>query len=273
MDNNIVDINYNLKTLLLTDTNDENNKVIKKVDKTFMNIRRVDVSLAYSGSALTAPVTTTPAGTTSFISLTTLRGFQPSNIYGFFYVSSSAADFLNKNFRALCLDNDYNEFWQYGTTNATNSEILVQLPLQCRGINKIELLEPNFLNTAGTAYRFLLGQYIQTDAGIPYYIRYTAIVNNREYFNVYTVPKGKKARLINIDNYYNTNAGEIQQIIFKKQSTDIIVNTLFSNATFFSELNMKNNNWCYEGDVIMYNSNSTGSTNMLLNTSYEIKNI
>jgi len=276
MDNNIVDINYTLKTLQLKDTTDENNKEIKTIDRTFLDLVRLDNSSQATGDAFMAQ-TIILGGATSFISLSTMRGFTPSNIYNNnFYVSSNNTDFLNKYFRATCLDNDYNEFYQYGYTNATDSTIGVQLPIACRGVNDIELMDASYLNTAGTIYRFLIVDYYQVDAGITYRIRYTAKTINRSYRNIYIVPNNKKIKLVNIDNYLSegtTSGNTVQQVIFKKQSSNVLVNSLFSNqGLLYNQLNIVNNNWVYEGDVIIYQQQTT-STNTALNSSYEIQNI
>ena len=274
MDSNVVDINHNLKTLLATSSNDETDKAVKRDEKGLKALVRLDCSLAFSGDSLTTTVLLLPfPGTASSISLPNMRNFSPSNTYNYFYVRSTNNDFLSKNYRVLCLDNTYNEFWQYGTTNAVDSTIPYQLPIQCRGINKIELLENSYLNTAGTAYRFLLSHYQHVDGANTYDIRYGATTNNREYTNFYTVPKGKKVRLISIDSYYNTNSGNIEQVVFKKQSSVVVVNPLIYADTYFNDPNVKNSDWFYEGDVIIYNSRSSGSTNMLFNSTYEIKNI
>jgi hypothetical protein len=271
--NDIVDLNYNLKTLQLKDTTDENDKIVKVIDRTFMDLVRLDSSTQYEGENILAQVVITPGETESFISVANMRNYQPSNYFGTLYVSSGA-DFTNKQFRCLCLDNDYNEFWQYGFTDAADGSVLVPLALPCRGVNYIETLETTYYS--GTAYRFLLVDILQVVSGITYKIRINARTNNRGYTNFYTVPKGKKVRLVNIDNINTQNSvpNTIQQIIFKKQSSRILSNQILSNApdrTYV--LDIINNNWAYEGDVICHQQTNTTSTSTTLNTTYEIQKI
>lgn len=275
MNNNIVDINYHLKTLQLKDTTDENKKEIKTVDRTFMNLIRVDVSTQYAGDNIMAQTFLYPAGTDSFISLSTMRGYQPSNYYGTIYISSNN-DYNNKQIRALCLDNDYNEFWQTAYTNATDGSILVPLALPCRGVNYIETLENSYLNNTGTIYRFVIADLLQVDGANTYRIRCSARTNNRGYNNFYTVPKGKKMRLVNIDMMYtqnNVNA-TVYQLVFKKQSSEVIIISIVPNQpNRYYALNLENNNWFYEGDVICYQLANTTATSTIFNTSYEIKDV
>lgn len=254
MNNNIVDISYHLKTLQLSKSNNENDKVIK-IKPVFKDTITLSGSGAFTGNTLltTNNLQATPDTT----------GFNPSSFYNDrWYVKSNL---LSIEVDVWYIDGNYEEQVIHKVCTA---DAYVQLPL-CRWVNKFIKTSGNI---GGSSFIYYEPNAIYT-GGLNFIMHQSS--SYRAFSSMYMCPKNKTLKLNSIDYYRNLGLSNLLLLKYEKginKPTIMLslanINGVYSNDNIYSNI-------ANEGDILVwYNVNSANnSTSNTIDSTFEINNI
>jgi hypothetical protein len=259
--NDLPDINSNLKSCLLTDSNNENNKVLKTVmiSPTKTHNLQALTSVATSGILFSNKGNTVP-GTNPYSFYNAISSF-----YGYVYLWSNTAVSGIPNITIFGLDNNYNEISETISLNSVNNGTPVQSVNQYRWVNK--MVSNDRGSSTGVEVYCSRGNNIisQTICSQTFYVDYNAF---------FMVPRGYKARLTSLDSYGGTNTNSISVVKIPKQVSQDPVPICFLPGLPSGTSRVYNNGGGIgeftEGEVVLFCQVTTTSTTSNISVTFTL---
>jgi len=248
--NDLPDINNNLKCCILTDTLNENNKVVKT---TTIAPTKTHTLQCLTTSASTILFTNKGNTTTGFSQLNN----PSSSYYGYFYLWSNTTSAGVGSITVYGLDNNYNEITEVITLTSGNNQTPKQTVNQYRWVNNIMSSDRGASTGVEVYCAYISGSTQYIVCSQTYYANYNAF---------FMVPSGYIARLTSIDNYGGTAANTFSMLKWIKNNTSYRdPNTAIYLPTFPVGASRIYSNGggvgnFTEGEIVLFGQVSTAST-------------